>query len=224
MPADLPKGGMFKSNGRNSLSRRKTFLRAPTPEPKGNVAPVKQKKGLFSCFKKLFVSKGEKMQNGSERLKQSLNATLARKAKKAEPEENFSSTLRRSVSQKRKLQDVIAQDISEREELSETLMFAPLAIPEPTSEEKERIKEFRMSHKQYQYLQAALALFNGTHNFHNYIGGSVQNDSRCFVHVFNIEASPVEIHQNMEWIRIKIQAQSFARDQIRKMMGTILLM
>lgn len=50
--------------------------------------------------------------------------------------------------------------------------------------------------------------------------GSVQDDSRCFVHIYNIDASPLEVHNGMEWLRIKVQANAFARDQIRRMMGT----
>lgn len=52
--------------------------------------------------------------------------------------------------------------------------------------------------------------------------GSVQDDSRCFVHIYNIDAAPLEVHHGMEWLRIKVQANAFARDQIRRMMSTIL--
>lgn len=48
----------------------------------------------------------------------------------------------------------------------------------------------------------------------------MQDDSRCFVHIFDIGASALEIVGDMEWIRVKVQANAFARDQVRRMMGT----
>lgn len=115
------------------------------------------------------------------------------------------------------------QDIKEREgdQSHETLAFEPLDIPAPNEKQVIEIKRYRMSEKKYANLLSLIALFNGTHNFHNYIPGSVQDDSRCFVHIYNIEASSLEIHHGMEWIRIKVQANAFARDQVRKMMGML---
>jgi tRNA pseudouridine(38-40) synthase len=220
-PEDMPKGGMFKTMSRkhDSMSRRQTFMKPPESTTPVQEQAKEKKNGLFSCFKNLF---SKKKPSGSERLKQSLNATLTRQQPKQEiVEEGFTITLKRSVSRgNRTLQDVLAQDISEREKQEEqSNVFEPLQIPEPSPEERNMIRSYRMSRKQYSQVQSALALFNGTHNFHNYISGSVQDDSRCFVHIFNIECAPLEIHKNMEWIRIKVQAHSFARDQIRKMMG-----
>lgn len=176
---------------------------------------TKKRPGMFSCFSG-FASSG----GGSERLKESLNATL-KKGNPVTEEQNFTTTLSRTLSRKnRNLQQVLAQDINEREnEVGSQIIFEPLNIPAPNAEEKQCIRQFRLSETVYQRIVFALALFNGTHNFHNYIPGSVQSDTRCFVRVFNIEASPVEIHHGMEWVRIKIQARSFGRDQIRRMMG-----
>jgi hypothetical protein len=79
---------------------------------------------------------------------------------------------------RRTIAEVLQQDILEREKQEEKQLsghetnefaFEPLNIPEPTEKQLEEIKSYRMSEKKYANLVSTLALFNGTHNFHNYI-------------------------------------------------------
>lgn len=75
---------------------------------------------------------------------------------------------------------MLQQDILEREQesapttsnhhnTSSPLAFEPLDIPAPNEKQIMEIKAYRMSEKKYATLVSTLALFNGTHNFHNYI-------------------------------------------------------
>jgi tRNA pseudouridine(38-40) synthase len=118
----------------------------------------------------------------------------------------------------RRIKDVLAEDALDQEKEQ---FFDPLEIPAPGEKESNAIRAYRMSQAQYSTVVSTLALFNGSHNFHNYIGGSVVDDERCFINIFNIEASPLEILEGVEWIRIKVQASGFARDQIRRMIGML---
>lgn len=195
-------------------------------------ADVKKTTPVIAGFVQYWKNLFKPAQRGSEKLKASLDATLTRrssylataaKAEVPEEEETFSTTLRRNMTTKnRSFTEVLNADINERDAYDSELSnaaFSPLDIPAPTDAEVFEIKSYRMPPRQYQTLTSTLALFSGTHNFHNYIRGSVQDDSRCFVHIFNIEASPLEIHNGMEWVRVKVQAQTFAHDQFRRMMG-----
>ncbi|KAJ3358439.1 tRNA pseudouridine synthase 1 [Kappamyces sp. JEL0680] len=247
---DMPKGGLFEDARQKhaSMQRRQTFLRQPTVGAdeinqvyddaidasalaakermaKKVLVPQEKKKG-FSLFMENFVAMFKPKKQGSEILKKSLEGTLRRKSTSnvedsPEKDEPLTATLRRSMSQKRTLQSVLDQDILEED--GKELVFDPLNIPPPSPREIAAIRSYRMSAKQYSTLTSTLALFNGTHNFHNYIPGSVQDDSRCFVNIFNIEASPLELHSGMEWVRVKVQASAFARDQIRKMIGMLIM-
>jgi tRNA pseudouridine(38-40) synthase len=231
MPMDGPKGGMFKTMKRGqSLARRATFMRKGNEadyndtadekeQPQVQQPPkLKKKFSLWNAFSSMFKSNTA---SGSERLKESLNATMTRgKKQSAADDENFSTTLGRTINRNRNLEDVLAQDINERQMNDSTeMLFEPLSIPAPDAEELQNIRQFRLPESVYKRIVHSLALFNGTHNFHNFIPGSVQDDNRCFVRVFNIEAAPLEIHHGMEWVRIKVQARSFGRDQIKRMMG-----
>ena len=229
MPAGMmPVGGMFQTGDRRKSMKRRpvtsdsTQTRVEVKKDEDNnddESEAKGSSGCFSCFDCFFSKK----MNGSERLKEHLNHTLTRRKDKLEVEESVTSDLRRTLSRKRDLSTVLAQDIRERQKVFGNQQFSPLNIPEPTAEQLKELQEYRITKHQYDRIRFSLALFNGTHNFHNYIPGSVQEDSRCFVHINNIEAAPLEIHNNLEWLRVKVQANSFGRDMVRKMCGNYFL-
>ena len=210
----MPVGGMFQTGDRKKSMKRRPG-HTPTKVNLDDDEGEKEKAGVFSsCFESFF---GKKM-NGSERLKQQLNYTLTRRKDTPVPDEGVASDLRRTLSRKRDLKTVLQQDIQERQIFGKQ-QFSPLNIPEPNAEELTELRQYRLTMDQYDRIRFSLALFNGTHNFHNYIPGSVQEDTRCFVHINNIEAAPLEIHNGMEWLRVKVQATSFGRDMVRKMIG-----
>ena len=211
----MPVGGMFQTG-----DRKKSMKRRPVTSQNVEQKPViyeedsEKSVGCFDCF---FPSK---QMNGSERLKEHLSHTLTRNKKdKQVVDESVTSDLRRTLSRKRDLTTVLGQDIKERQEKNGNQQFSPLQIPEPNEQEVKELQQYRITKNQYDKIRFCLALFNGTHNFHNYIPGSVQEDSRCFVHINNIEAAKLEVHNNLEWLRVKVQANSFGRDMVRKICG-----
>ncbi|KAJ2991074.1 tRNA pseudouridine synthase 1, partial [Globomyces sp. JEL0801] len=235
LPTTLPKGGLFDTLKKSSLSRRNTFKQSPELDT-SIIAPSvansddtinqPQKPTKISCFgnfKQIFKRKSTP--RGSAALKASLKTTLTRPTKTTDGnDENIVTTLHRSLSRgKKSTKQVFDDDIKEREELNTGRDYSPLDIPPPTESQKQDLKAYRMSPEQYKAVTSSLALFNGTHNFHNYIPGSVQTDHRCFIQIFNIEASPLEIHNGLEWIRVKIVGRSFGREQIRRMMGMLIM-
>ncbi|KAI8998222.1 pseudouridine synthase [Gaertneriomyces semiglobifer] len=143
-------------------------------------------------------------------------------------EEGFSlmSTLKRSVSRRSVRRDPELNSLHDTNEAEgdegngfAPEYFDPLNLPAPTEEEFSLVRQFRISEDQLKAFNHILAIFNGTHNWHNYIAGAKYEDPRCYMRILNIESSLPEVQFGMEWIRVKIQAKAFARFQIRKMIA-----
>ncbi|KAH6584684.1 hypothetical protein BASA60_000867, partial [Batrachochytrium salamandrivorans] len=131
--------------------------------------------------------------------------------------DDFVSTLKRSMSRHNNFNPKVLN----REASPE--FFDPLFIPPPNDEQRVTIRGFRMSETQKVSLCNILSLLNGTHNWHNYIPGAQQDDSRCYIRIINIDVRDTEVHGGMEWVRIKIQAPAFARYQVRRMMALVIM-
>ena len=71
-------------------------------------------------------------------------------------------------------------------------------------------------------ISAALGLFIGTHNFHNYTVNKTARDPSAnrVMKSITLERSP-KIINGTEWLSIKIHGQSFMMHQIRKMISTV---
>lgn len=152
-----------------------------------------------------------------------LNDTLRRGASQHGEGAFISETLKRSLSSKTQ-RDVIKQDIEEQDgEIGEEATFEPLDIPAPNAAGMSELQGYRMPRKQYETIQKTLAMFNGTHNWHNYIPNANPNDHRNFMRIVNLDMSPLEVHEGMEWIRFKVQANVFAKYQLRKMIAMLIM-
>ncbi|KAI8835726.1 pseudouridine synthase [Chytridium lagenaria] len=101
--------------------------------------------------------------------------------------------------------------------------YDPIDIPIPTEEQLSIKRRFRIAPEQVDMLRHLVAIFRGTHNFHNYIPGAKYDDERCYMRILSMELSEPEVHFGMEWIRIKVQAKAFARFQIRRMLAMMVL-
>ncbi|KAJ3034462.1 tRNA pseudouridine synthase 1 [Rhizophlyctis rosea] len=101
--------------------------------------------------------------------------------------------------------------------------FDPLKLPEPTEEELSILRRYRITDTQFKALNHIIGIYNGTHNWHNYIPGAKYEDPRCYMRILNIELSKPEEHAGMEWVRVKVQAKAFARLQVRKMISLAVL-
>ncbi|KAJ3021866.1 tRNA pseudouridine synthase 1 [Thoreauomyces humboldtii] len=105
----------------------------------------------------------------------------------------------------------------------EAQYFDPLNLTANTEEELSLIRQYRVTRDQIKGMNHIVSIFNGTHNWHNYIPGAKYEDSRCYMRILNIDVSEPEIHFGMEWVRIKIQAKAFARYQVRKMIAMMIM-
>lgn len=84
------------------------------------------------------------------------------------------------------------------------------------------MRSYRVSKTQLTSIQTILSLYNGTHNFHNYIPDAPESDPRNFMRIHRIHLAPPEVHHNLEWIRVRLTADRFAPFQIRRMMGMLI--
>ncbi|KAJ3044034.1 tRNA pseudouridine synthase 1, partial [Rhizophlyctis rosea] len=101
--------------------------------------------------------------------------------------------------------------------------FDALKLPEYTEEELSLMRQYRIPETQLKALTHIIGIYNGTHNWHNYIPGAKYEDPRCYMRILNIEVSKPEERGGMEWVRVKVQAKAFARLQVRKMISLAVL-
>ncbi|KAJ3110647.1 tRNA pseudouridine synthase 1 [Phlyctochytrium bullatum] len=101
--------------------------------------------------------------------------------------------------------------------------YDPIDIPVPTEEGLSIKRRYRITSEQIDMLRHIVAIYRGTHNFHNYIPGASYDDERCYMRILSMELSEPEVHFGMEWIRVKVQAKAFARYQIRRMLAMMIM-
>ncbi|KAJ3112176.1 tRNA pseudouridine synthase 1 [Physocladia obscura] len=85
------------------------------------------------------------------------------------------------------------------------------------------LRGYRMTEEQLDIVRSIIAIYRGTHNWHNYVPNADPDDQRCYMRIINIESGSPEIHNGMEWIRIKVQAKAMARFQFRRMIALLIL-
>ncbi|KAI8823668.1 pseudouridine synthase [Fimicolochytrium jonesii] len=143
------------------------------------------------------------------------------------PEEDFGfmSTLKRSVSRRSRRDPEIAsiKDEDDVPAVPEHQYYDPLVQAPHTEEELSLIRQYRIPEDQLKAVNHIIGIYNGTHNWHNYIPGAKYEDSRCYMRILNIECSAPELHFGMEYIRVKVQAKAFARYQVRKMIAMAIM-
>ncbi len=81
-------------------------------------------------------------------------------------------------------------------------------------------RRYRITPLRLEKLQAALDVYCGTHNFHNYTVDKSYNDASAKRHIksFIANTQPVLI-RDTEWLSLKVHGQSFMMHQIRKMVA-----
>ncbi|KAI9102655.1 pseudouridine synthase [Phlyctochytrium arcticum] len=152
----------------------------------------------------------------------------------ADREDDFGlmATLKRSVSRKStrrrdpelaSLSGATGAEAEETKPEPEPEFFEPLPFSPVQEEEMSLVRQYRLTDDQINALNHIIAIYNGTHNWHNYIPGAKYEDSRCYMRILNIECSKPEVHFGMEWVRIKVQAKAFARYQVRKMLSMAIM-
>ncbi|RHY93935.1 hypothetical protein DYB37_005682 [Aphanomyces astaci] len=81
-------------------------------------------------------------------------------------------------------------------------------------------KEFRLDASALEKLRETLAIFEGTHNFHNYTSKLPPYSPKCKRYILSFEADTPFVKNGTEWIRLRVIGQSFLLHHIRKMIGT----
>lgn len=82
-------------------------------------------------------------------------------------------------------------------------------------------KSYRIDPRRLQRVRDALALYVGTHKYHNYTIGKSPSDPSAKRHIKSFavsEDSPFVIH-GTEWLSLRVHGQSFMMHQIRKMVA-----
>ncbi|KAI9895094.1 MAG: tRNA pseudouridine synthase 1 [Vezdaea aestivalis] len=80
-------------------------------------------------------------------------------------------------------------------------------------------KAYRVSPERLSQLREALALYRGTHKFHNYTIEKTQQDPSAKRIIKSFTAADPILVGDMEWISLKVHGQSFMMHQIRKMVA-----
>lgn len=85
-------------------------------------------------------------------------------------------------------------------------------------------RRYRITTARIQQLQAALDMYVGTNNFHNYTIQKTYKDPSAKRHIrsFIVNPKPIQI-RDTEWLSLKVHGQSFMMHQIRKMVAMAVL-
>lgn len=85
-------------------------------------------------------------------------------------------------------------------------------------------RRYRVTTPRVEQLQAALDLYVGTNNFHNYTIQKTFKDPSAKRHIrsFVVNPKPIQI-RDTEWLSLKVHGQSFMMHQIRKMVAMAVL-
>ncbi|OQS03435.1 tRNA pseudouridine synthase [Thraustotheca clavata] len=83
-------------------------------------------------------------------------------------------------------------------------------------------KEYRLDDATYEKIQNTLALYEGTHNFHNFTSKLPPYSPKCNRYIMSFKADKPFLINGCEWIRLRVIGQSFLLHHIRKMIGTMI--
>ena len=109
--------------------------------------------------------------------------------------EGFMTTIKRTLSRrpsgiKRNATVKTIQTIEDptlAAEAEEPTYHEPINIPDPTEEELSVLRQSRITPKAFEALKRLIGLFQGTHNFHNYVPGAKYEDPRCYIRILEAE-------------------------------------
>ncbi|KAI8967561.1 pseudouridine synthase [Mycotypha africana] len=87
----------------------------------------------------------------------------------------------------------------------------------------EKLRSYRIDTERLERFEAALSLYKGTHNFHNYTNGKAFEDMSANRHIISVEVNGPKLISGMEWLSVKLHGNSFMIHQIRKMIAMAVL-
>eukprot|EP00041_Stephanoeca_diplocostata_P014629 m.272561 g.272561 ORF g.272561 m.272561 type:complete len:580 (-) comp19747_c0_seq8:1737-3476(-) len=83
----------------------------------------------------------------------------------------------------------------------------------------EEARAFRIDADTVSRINAVLAHFKGTHNFHNYTSRKTCDDRSARRYMMNVSCGAPTVRDGVEFVTITVHGQSFMLHQIRKMVG-----
>eukprot|EP00300_Choanocystis_sp_HF-7_P033318 c45638_g1_i1.p1 GENE.c45638_g1_i1~~c45638_g1_i1.p1 ORF type:complete len:511 (+),score=127.77 c45638_g1_i1:28-1533(+) len=83
-------------------------------------------------------------------------------------------------------------------------------------------EQFRLSTEQREEISAILALYEGTHNYHNFTIHRKSDDPSCKRFMMSVKCHDPFLVDNVEYIKLTFEGQSFMLHQIRKMTGMLI--
>ncbi|KAJ8652256.1 tRNA pseudouridine(38-40) synthase [Lichtheimia ornata] len=96
-------------------------------------------------------------------------------------------------------------------------------IPVSTRESIAEKHQCRISSTKLEQFRDAMAVFQGTHNFHNYTIQRNSSDPSANRYIMRVEVGQPKQFDGMEWVNVKLRGQSFMLHQIRKMIAMAML-
>ncbi|XP_047425151.1 tRNA pseudouridine synthase A isoform X2 [Mugil cephalus] len=100
--------------------------------------------------------------------------------------------------------------------MSPTVAFAPKDY------DTENIAAYRLEQETLQRLNRLLALYKGTHNFHNFTSQKAPNDPSARRYIIEMSCGEPFVRSGHEFAVITVRGQSFMLHQIRKMIGLVI--
>ncbi|XP_022080897.1 tRNA pseudouridine synthase A, mitochondrial-like isoform X2 [Acanthaster planci] len=95
-----------------------------------------------------------------------------------------------------------------------TFAFEP--VEEITTE------SYRITAEKLTEVKDLLALYPGTHNFHNFTSGKAFKDPSAYRYIREFTCGEPFMDQGLEFVVLKVRGQSFVLHQIRKMIGLVI--
>lgn len=105
--------------------------------------------------------------------------------------------------------------ISNNDPVNPIVKYATRSTPEL----KQQRHDYRATQQQLDTFAAAMKIFEGTHNFHNYTNGKSFKEKSAHRYIMSIDVSKPMYIDGSEWVSIKLHGQSFILHQIRKMIS-----
>lgn len=100
-----------------------------------------------------------------------------------------------------------------------TVTFCPK--DDPTVDHATSISSFRLEPQALQKANRLFALYQGTHNFHNFTSQKTPDDPSANRYITYMRCGEPFLHDGTEFAVVTVRGQSFMMHQIRKMVGLV---